>query len=291
MMVLSLSLSSLSVILGQSFVLAQNGITANLDTSLTLMYQNNLNASDDVNHLAFILVDPNTIQQQVQICANLGQHLAAQSNAANYNDDLAQLLSYRSYAGYDTSEQTYLVDNGMISVPPNGSLILNNHELEEQLPAICSSSAEQSEPQNSTATSSTVLSILGGNNTYQGYFNKKSFRFLGIRYATQPERFELSQVYDAQGEIIDATEYGSECVQAGAGKEDCLFLNIQTPYIPKVGSLNQLRPVMFWIHGGKPIFVFFGSYLRANMNLQEASRVAPGLIHSVMGRIWLHEKT
>jgi carboxylesterase type B len=27
-------------------------------------------------------------------------------------------------------------------------------------------------------------------------------------------------------------------------------LNIQTPYIPKAGSNKDLRPVLFWIHGG-----------------------------------------
>lgn len=29
-----------------------------------------------------------------------------------------------------------------------------------------------------------------------------------------------------------------------------MFLNIQTPYIPKQGDKSDLRPVMFWIHGG-----------------------------------------
>jgi len=27
-------------------------------------------------------------------------------------------------------------------------------------------------------------------------------------------------------------------------------LNIQTPYIPKQGDTSNLRPVIFWIHGG-----------------------------------------
>lgn len=255
-MVFKLTTAAFLYVLVLSFVIAQNDVAANLDTSLTLMFQNNLNASDDINHSGYILIDSSTRQQQAQICSNLGQQLIGQSTVTNYSTDLAQLLSYRSYAGYDAPGQSYHVDNGTIILPANNSLSFSSSEPDETLPAICSDSAQQSEPQNSTATSSTALSITAGNNTYQGYFNKKSFRFLGIRYANHPERFEYSQLYNGQGETINATEYGSECAQAGAGEEDCLFLNIQTPYIPKVGSSTQLRPVMFWIHGGKHSALF-----------------------------------
>src|SRR6202012_5200653 len=81
--------------------------------------------------------------------------------------------------------------------------------------------------------------------------NQKSFRFLGIPFADQLARFEYSQVFSKTGQTIQATEYGSECAQTGGvGSEDCLFINIQTPYIPKAGSKANLRPVMFWIYGG-----------------------------------------
>lgn len=52
---------------------------------------------------------------------------------------------------------------------------------------------------------------------------------------------------------LNATEYGFQCVQAGSttGSEDCLFLNIFTPFIPKAGTPSSaLKPVMFHIHGG-----------------------------------------
>lgn len=40
-------------------------------------------------------------------------------------------------------------------------------------------------------------------------------------------------------------------MQSTGGSEDCLFLNIFTPYLPADGSTTQsLRPVMFWIYGG-----------------------------------------
>jgi carboxylesterase type B len=81
-----------------------------------------------------------------------------------------------------------------------------------------------------------------------------SFRFLGIRYATQPERFKYSTVYKGSGGNVSATQYGSECVQSpDKGSEDCLFLNIWTPYIPRSprdALAKDLKPVMFFIHGG-----------------------------------------
>ena len=57
-------------------------------------------------------------------------------------------------------------------------------------------------------------------------------------------------MYSPTGQTINATEYGPECPQNGAGAEFCLYLNIQTPYLPKQGSTADLRPVFFWIHGG-----------------------------------------
>jgi carboxylesterase type B len=83
--------------------------------------------------------------------------------------------------------------------------------------------------------------------------DRVSFRFLGIRYASQPQRFKYSAVYQGKNDSISALSYGSPCVQLGVnGSEDCLFLNIWTPFLPADGkvSKSELKPVMFNIHGG-----------------------------------------
>ncbi|KAL1875197.1 hypothetical protein Daus18300_003268 [Diaporthe australafricana] len=83
--------------------------------------------------------------------------------------------------------------------------------------------------------------------------DRTSFRFYGIRYAPQPERFTYSVPYTGSNSSVSATTFGSACAQGSTGSEDCLFLNIWTPYLPNPDSKSDksaLKPVMFWIHGG-----------------------------------------
>jgi carboxylesterase type B len=83
--------------------------------------------------------------------------------------------------------------------------------------------------------------------------DRVSFRFLGVRYASQPQRFTYSTLYQGKNDHVSALSYGSPCVQVSTnGTEDCLFLNIWTPFLPADGkaSKRDLKPVMFNIHGG-----------------------------------------
>ena len=68
--------------------------------------------------------------------------------------------------------------------------------------------------------------------------------------ANPPERWEYSTVYSGSQSTFDATQFGAICVQVGGEdeSEDCLFLNIYTPYLPDASGLTNstLKPVMFW---------------------------------------------
>jgi len=86
--------------------------------------------------------------------------------------------------------------------------------------------------------------------------DRASFRFLGVRFAEQPERFSYAKAFNEPG-IQSALSYGQVCYQAGpygpTGSEDCLFLNIFTPFLPAApGAIRSpsLKPVMMYIHGG-----------------------------------------
>lgn len=221
-------------------------------TSYTLAYQNNLNYTDDANHVGFILLDTLTQDEAVASCRAIGESLVSSSLIDAHKDDFLKALSYNAYAGRALPIQHYHIENGLLEVVEGlgqmnfRSLLLNKLPF----PAICTQSSNQSQPATAAATTNNKVAITSSRNTYIGFRNQKSFRFLGIRYADNPKRWTYSKPFSPTGRTLNATVYGPQCPQYGSGNEDCLFLNIQTPYIPKQGSAKHLRPVLFWIHGG-----------------------------------------
>lgn len=227
---------------------------SNLKSSLTLLFQNNLNASDDSNHVGAILLDPMDQEDASTACAALSEVLISKNTLLQHEGDFIYSFSYVAYAGRAAEHQLYYIEDGVVGVnegqntfdfqaAPHGG---------RQLPIICTQSSDEDQPSNAIASDANEISITAGGNTYIGFRNKKSFRFLGIPYANPPNRFTYSTMYSPKEQIIKATTYGAACAQPyqSGTSEDCLFLNIQTPYIPKAGSAKNLRPVMFWIHGG-----------------------------------------
>ena len=222
---------------------------SNAKSSLTFLFQNNLNLTDDVNHVGAILLDPMPPSSAAAACAALGEQLLPKSTLQAHQSDFFHQLSYNAYAGRASPLQLYYIANGTVAVAENvGSLtfpIMPQDRL--PLPVLCTQSSNQDNPETAVPTRSNLISLASTGNTYIGFRNQKSFRFQGIPYADPPQRFVYSTLYSAKGQTINATAYGSECSQGGAGSENCLFLNIQTPYIPKAGSNTHLRPVMFWV--------------------------------------------
>jgi len=227
----------------------------NDDSSLTFIYQNNLNASDDANHIGAILLDPMMPDAGAAACGAIGESLLSQAALNNHTLDFSHSLSYLSYAGLEKKDQQYYIENSVLTVSQDAKLeyspvMYGKHE--KKLPVLCTQSAMQNGASNAVATSANEFKIESQKNYFVGFRNQKSFRFVGIPYANPVARFEYSTVYNAKGQTINATTYGSDCAQAydATSAEDCLFLNIQTPYIPKNKSKKNLRPVLFSIHGG-----------------------------------------
>ncbi|XP_063922124.1 esterase B1-like isoform X2 [Zophobas morio] len=91
-------------------------------------------------------------------------------------------------------------------------------------------------------------------------FNDRLFySFQGIPYAKPPLgalRFKAPQPPEPWTGIKDATHEGNDCVSRHTvlrtliGSEDCLTLNVYTPELPTNQRNDDLKPVMFWIHGG-----------------------------------------
>lgn len=236
--------------LGQSTPVATGGSVSvsNTKSSLTLVYQNNLNGSDDKNHVGALILDPVPQASASAACASLNEKLLPKSTLQTYKSDFVRALSYQDYADYFNANNGFYIEGGTVEVDDN--LSFSSHTSSQRaLPVLCTQSANNG-ASSATAVDGSQVTVASGGNTFVGYRNQKSFRFLGIPYADTPQRWKYSSLYSKKGQTIQATAYGSQCAQGGSGSEDCLFLNIQTPYIPKAGSKKNLRPVMFWIHGG-----------------------------------------
>lgn len=220
------------------------------NTSVTFVYQNNLNASDDANHVGALILDPMSRLTAASACATFGESLISKDTLNAHSTDFVRSLAYQSYARYASPSQSYYIREGV--VVPNGNQLSFQAVPAGMvaLPVLCTQSSQSSQPTNSNATTTNTLTVSSSGNRFVGYRNQKSFRFLGIPYADEPKRFQYSQLYSPQGQTISATTYGQQCAQVASGSEACHFLNIQTPYIPRAGSTKNLRPVMFWIHGG-----------------------------------------
>jgi carboxylesterase type B len=220
---------------------------SNSKSSLTLIYQNNLNGSDDKNHIGAIILDPVPQASASGACAALNEKLLPLSSLQQHKSDFISALAYQDYADYIDGGDGFYVEGGTVK-PGNQLYYSKSSGQRRNLPVLCTQSANNNSL--SAVSTGSQVTVASGGNSFVGYRNQKSFRFLGIPYADTPQRFKYSSLYSKKGQTIQATAYGSQCAQSGSGSEDCLFLNIQTPYIPKAGSKKDLRPVMFWIHGG-----------------------------------------
>ena len=238
------------VALGQSSPLESRATAglSNAKSSLTLIYQNNLNGTDARYHISALVLDPVPQASAAAACATVNEKLISKATFQKYEADFNDALSYQDYAKYSNADKGYYIQDGSVSVG-NRISYSSGSGSRKDLPVLCTQSAN-TDSLNAAPTNGTQISIAAKDNTFVGYRNQKSFRFLGIPYANTPQRFKYSSLYSKKGQTIQATSYGAQCIQGGGGAEDCLFLNIQTPYLPKAGSKKELRPVLFWIHGG-----------------------------------------
>ena len=224
---------------------------SNTGSSLTFVFQNNLNASEDYAHVGAILLDPKTPSDGAAACAALGETLLSNVTIAAHSADFLHALSYLEYNNQVKKNQQFFIKEGAVTVTQGVGFTYVASTSKSKEPILCTQSSNSNSPY-AAATATDKLNISSSGNTYIGYRNQKSFRFSGIPYANTPARFEYSTVYSATGQVLDATKQGADCAQAydGTSQEVCNFLNIQTPFFPKAGSKSGLKPVLFSIHGG-----------------------------------------
>ncbi|KAL4980635.1 Alpha/Beta hydrolase protein [Aspergillus desertorum] len=230
---------------------------ANEKTSLTFLYQNDLNSTDDQNHSGAILLGPTGQHDLRDACEEIGETMISFSIITEYKQDFLPLFSYYFYTRNQTGEAEheharFYIRNGVLSVT-DGNDELSHHPFPSQnipLPVLCTQSSNDDNQRRGGFVQRQLIRVNSGDNMYIGSWDQKSFRFLGIPYADPLTRFSYARPYSGKFRTIEATGYKSSCAQVTGGSENCLYLNIQTPYIPKRNCTAGLRPVLFWIHGG-----------------------------------------
>jgi hypothetical protein len=197
-----------------------------------------------------VLRTAQTQEDAVKACTAIGEVLWSPSSDPKLNHFLAY-LSYEVGNGSETTPIDKLwvksSSNGVCNtITPSGQT--GSVDCTTRLPALCTQNAALSFVNNTDTKHQ--ISVSSGDALYTGYRDKLSFRFLGIRYGSYPERFTYSSPVSPSGEI-SALQFGSVCRQRTAllGSEDCLFLNIYTPFLP-ASTGGKLKPVMLYIHGG-----------------------------------------
>ena len=126
-----------------------------------------------------------------------------------------------------------------------------------ELPILCTQSAPLS---NSTFADNgpawRVTQAVGNATLMTGYRDTHTWKFRGVRYVAPRQRFEYSTAPFLQDGEVLAVDAGADCSQPvgevkNGSSEDCLFMNIWTPHLPRATiQKEELKPVMVYLYGG-----------------------------------------
>ena len=235
-----------------------NSIGSDLQILLHNDLYGNQSSRDDA---LIVLKTAQTYEQAKKACAALSESLWKPTSNGKDADFLAY-LNYNSGSQHGGRSRKHLYH--VSGKGPHGSCksidASSGHvkpiDCKAKLPALCTQSAILSYVNNTDTSASKQTTVTSDKAIYTGWRDKLSFRFLGIKYASFPQRFVDSSPTSLTGNV-SALDFGSICASRDGrygpvrGGEDCLFLNIYTPYLPATKtSKKSLRPVMLWIHGG-----------------------------------------
>ncbi|KAK5663984.1 hypothetical protein OQA88_196 [Cercophora sp. LCS_1] len=219
-----------------------------LKSDVEIVVDNDLQASNSTTGV--VLLGKKSFTEAEKACKALGEELW-EPTASN------KALEYLTWKGrVAKGERLWVRKSGNVTRAVDDQGTVGEAKERERLGALCTQTAPFSTGRVQDTGGKWRVEVQAGGQTLTGYRDRLSFRFFGVRYAPQPKRFTYSTVFEGKGESVSALEFGAQCAQgsAGSGSEDCLFLNIWTPYLPGLGcekeKKNNLKPVGVWIHGG-----------------------------------------
>ncbi|KAI0517764.1 Alpha/Beta hydrolase protein [Xylaria bambusicola] len=239
-----------SLYLLSAYAVAAAPSPESLHSSITTLIVNDLQGTrSPFADSGLIILDARSHADASKSCQALGEELWAPELGISR---IRMNLDYLKYTGKYDKWRRFWVKSGHSTartIDTTGHVSSISEAVE--LPVLCTHSAPFSNETYQDKNKKWQVQIRSNNDYITGFRDRLSFRFLGIRYATQPKRFAYPVPYTGNNSHMSATQYGSACVQGSSGSEDCHFLNVWTPYLPGPKSgRRSLRPVMFWIHGG-----------------------------------------
>ncbi|KAF3211045.1 hypothetical protein TWF679_006537 [Orbilia oligospora] len=232
------------------------------DLTLSILTDNDLTGKHNNSSSKAVLIEStHSYTDAPGACAQISESLWSPTPQASFSSGLKISLSYQTFLSkYPSSQLFWIASPSCTAIDTLGhSHTVSCHK---RLPVLCTNTAPLS---NGTFTDNTspqwhVTRKIGVNGPeIKGYRDQIGFRFFGLRYTPQPARFTQSSVikYTSNDPEISGLNYPPICLQnmnnvgTLSGFEDCLFLNLWTPYLPgKSASPKNLKPVLFWIHGG-----------------------------------------
>ncbi|SPO02957.1 related to cholinesterase [Cephalotrichum gorgonifer] len=224
---------------------------AGLKSDITILVDNDLQgpASPTADSAIILLGSKMTLRDAEAACAALGEQLWAPELGAS---SIRPNLDFLRYQNKSRAGLWIAPANGTARSISTSGDISGGHEETARLPALCTQTAPFSSGTIRDTSEQWRISIRANDEELVGYRDRNSFRFMSVRYAPEPERFGYAKLHEGKGDEVSALEYGSQCFQGTSGSEDCLFLNIWTPHLPRPRCTGEkgLKPVMLWIHGG-----------------------------------------
>ncbi|KAJ5694703.1 hypothetical protein N7536_005115 [Penicillium majusculum] len=222
-----------------------------LDSDISILIHNDLIETESpLSGSGILVLDARSWQEATDSCQKLGESLWGTNSSYR---DIQSDLDYLVFQGKYTRDQRFwtTLDHRKLSTIDTTGRV-NKASADEELPVLCTQSAPFSNSTFQNTSAQWQVTVHSNDEYLTGFRDRFSFRFLGIRYAQQPRQWDYSQVYQGTGKKASALDYGSDCTQGTTGSEDCLFLNVWTPYLPKSTKIQKshLKPVMLWIHGG-----------------------------------------
>ena len=97
---------------------------SNAKTSMTLLYQNNLNFTDDANHIGTILLDEMTSLKGAAACSAIGESLLSEAAIKAHLSDFSHSLAYNAFAGRAANTQEYIIEGGVAQVTKKTGCLL-----------------------------------------------------------------------------------------------------------------------------------------------------------------------